>query len=156
MPLNPHPGRAAAALRSLAEQCEAAADLDCAFAAWRAISGSRGAVRWLGSERDPLRVEADARIARLLGAHGRVPIDAGLDQAALEASHAERLERAVKEPRLWRACLLVGFLTWLSGLLGLIAKGFDRRGVVQWPAARRPLSVALIGFTAFVLGMLFA
>jgi hypothetical protein len=156
MPLNPHPERAAAALESLAEQCEAAADFDCALAAWRAISGSRGAVRWLGSVRDPLRAEADGQIARLLGAHGRVPIDAGLDQTALEASHRERLEHAVDEPRLWRACLLAGFVTWLCGLLWLIAKGFDPRGVIQWPAARRPLSVALMGLTAFALGMLFA
>lgn len=156
MPLNPYPERAAAALRSLAEQCEATADVGCSLASWRAISGSRAAVRWVGTGADPLRSEADARIARLLAAHGRVPIDAGLDQAALQASHEKLLRHAVRESRLWRTLLLAGFAAWLLGLLLLIARGFDPLGTLLWPAARGPLAVALLGFSAFVLGMLFA
>ena len=155
-PFSPYPGQARAALEKLARRLEAEADVEGAISAWRAVSGGSTATRVLWGGQDLVRERADDEIARLLAAHGRVPIDAGLERNALQSSHRLLLRGEVGADPFWGSLLLFGFAGWIVGLIACVAYGFDRSGRASWPGVRIPLSMALIGLFLSILGMLFA
>ena len=155
-PFSPHPDRAIRALEDIALRLESEGEIEAALSAWRAISGGSSATRTTWTRNDPVRVRANQQIARLLAAHGRVPIDAGLEDQALEASHRALLRSEVRADPFWGSLLLLGFAVWVSGLISLIAYGFDKTGQATWPGARAPLTVTLIGLVSFFLGLLLA
>ena len=72
------------------------------------------------------------------------------------ADHRRLLDEQVAPHPLWGTLLLAGFALWLVSLLLIIRRGFDPAGKLVWPAARGPLSSALVGLASFVLGLLFA
>lgn len=155
-PWTPHEPEAASSLRALAEELEAAGEIDSALLAWRSLIGGMEASRLPFDVQDPRREHAKDQIARLLVLQGATGIDASLTEERLQAEHRESLDRRVGPDPLWGAVLVVGFTLWLVGLVLLISRGFDRRGRLVWSAARGPASGAIVGFVSFVLGLLFA
>jgi hypothetical protein len=155
-PLNPYPDRAATSLRRMAKELGDEGRIDDALLAWRSIAGSSAATRFLYSAPSPLREEAHDEIARLIAAHQRAGIDVGTDAEELAAAHRARLKEDSSPDPFWGTLLLIGFAAWVGGLVVTASRGFDPDGRLQWVTARAPLSGALAGFVAFVLGMLFA
>jgi len=155
-PLNPYPARAAAALRKIAKALEAEGRIDEALLAWRSIAGSSAATRFLYSTSNPARQEAYDEIARLVAAHQGTGIDAGADPQQLAVEHRALFDKEAWPDPFWGSVLLVGFAAWVGGLALTVSRGFDPSGRLRWATARAPLSGALVGFVAFVLGMLFA
>jgi len=155
-PLNPYPARAATSLRSMAKELGDEGRIDDALLAWRSIAGSSAATRFLYSTTSPLREEAHDEIARLIAADQRTGIDVGADAEELAAAHRSLLKENTSPDPFWGTLLLIGFAAWVGGLVVTASRGFDPAGRLQWVTARAPLSGALAGFVAFVLGMLFA
>ena len=155
-PLNSYPARAATSLRHLAKDLEDEGRIDDALLAWRSIAGSSAATRFLYSTTNPMREEAHDEIARLIAAHQRTGIDVGADAEELAAEHRALLRESASPHPFWGTLLLIGFAAWVGGLVVTASRGFDATGRLQWATARAPLSGALAGFVAFVLGMLFA
>ncbi|MDH3201227.1 MAG: hypothetical protein OEM15_10085 [Myxococcales bacterium] len=155
-PLNPYPARAAAALRDLATALEGQGRIDDALLAWRSIAGSSAATRFLYSTTNPAREEAQDEIARLMAAHQGTGFDVGADVEQLAAEHRALFAKDASPDPFWGTVLLVGFAAWIGGLVLTASRGFDATGRLRWATARAPLSGALVGFAAFVLGMLLA
>lgn len=155
-PLNPYPARAAAFLRSTAKDLESEGRIDDALLAWRSIAGSSAATRFLYSTANPAREEAHDEIARLIAVHQGAGIDVGTDAEELAAEHRALLKEDISPDPFWGTLLLVGFTAWVGGLVVTASRGFDATGRLHWATARAPLSGALAGFVAFVLGMFFA
>lgn len=155
-PLNPYPARAAVALRRLAKAFELEGRIDDALLAWRSIAGSAAATRSLYSTTNTMREEAREEIARLVTAHQRTGMDAGADPEQLVAEHRALFDRGAWPDPFWGTVLLLGFAGWLGGLALGASRGFDATGRLQWATARAPFSGALVGFVAFVVGMLLA
>lgn len=156
LPLNPYPARAARALRSMAKALEDDGRIDDALLAWRSIAGSSAATRFLYGSENPMREEAIDQIARLVGAHQRAGIDVGADAAGLAAEHRTLFEHGASPDPWWGTFLLLGFAMWVGGLVFTATRGFDETGRLRWATARAPLSGAVVGLVAFVLGMFFA
>ena len=147
---------ALASLREIATQQEGMGDTARALAAWRAIAAGTSATRTFFVVTGPERQEATGQIARLMATGRRVPIDAGLEQAALEEEYLASLNDMVVPEPVWAIVLLLGFGVWVGGLVWLTRRGFDARGRLQRRAASRPLVLCALGLAAFVLGMVLA
>lgn len=155
-PLNPYPARAASSLRSTAKELEDEGRIDDALLAWRSIAGSSAATRFLYSATNPVQEEAYDEISRLVAAHQGAGIDVGTDAEELAAQHRALLKEDASPDPFWGTLLLIGLAAWVGGLVVTASRGFDATGRFHWATARAPVSGALAGFVAFVLGMFFA
>ena len=155
-PASRNAAEASSELEALAREYEQAGDAAGALLAWRSLAGGVAASRFLYSGTDATRELAKDEIARLLALEGGVAIDANLSPDELAADHRRLLDRQVAPDPVWGTLLLFGFALFIGSLLFVIRRGFDRSGQLLWPAARGPVSGALIGLLSFVLGLLFA
>lgn len=155
LPLNPYPGRAATSLRVMAKELANEGRVDDALLAWRSIAGSSTATRFLFSISNPPGDEARNEIARLMAVGERPGVDSEAAVGETEAAHRALLEEDMSPDPFWGTLLLFGFAAWVGALVVTASRGFDPAGRLEWAKARAPLSGALAGFLAFVLGMLF-
>lgn len=155
-PLSPYSARAAASLRALAGQLEDEGRMDDALLAWRSIAGSAAATRFLYSPENSVREEAHDEVARLIATDRPPGIDVGADAEERAAEHRGLLGQSASPDPFWGTLLLLGFGAWLGGLAVVASRGFYANGRLRWAMARGPLSGALAGLVAFVMGMLFA
>lgn len=155
-PFSPFRDDAASGLRSIATGLEKAGDRTGALLAWRSLVGGVAASRFMYSGEDPAAEQAKDEIARILALQGGAPIDANLAADKLEADHRRLLAKEASPHPVWATILLFGFAVWIGSLLLMIERGFDRSGRVLWPAARAPLSSAVVGLVSFLVGMLLA
>lgn len=151
-PLNPYPERAAESLRALAVDLEVRGRIDDALLAWRSIAGSAAATRVAFATSDRWRREAIAEIARLTAdqeaGRGGEPSEEAI--AAAFASHD------VSPNPAGGFLLLIGFAAWVGGLVATATRGFDADGRWNPGAARGPLVATVVGWIAFVTGLLLA
>ncbi|MEM7137974.1 MAG: hypothetical protein AAF500_15425 [Myxococcota bacterium] len=154
-PFNAYPSRAADSLEALALRLEAKGDVASSLLAWRSIAGSEAATRslWAASS-SARRDRALAQVERLVARRPASPTasDPGRDTVRATDDAWSRASVSVA----WAWVLLLGFAVWVAGLWMTATRGFDPSGRLRWAEARTPLTGALIGFAAFVLGMLFA
>jgi tetratricopeptide (TPR) repeat protein len=155
-PLSPFRNKAVTGLQSIARQLEEAEDRAGALLAWRSLAGGITATRFIYSRSDPDAEQAKDEIARLLALESDAAIDANISMDKLTAAHRRLLAQQVSPHPLWGTILLFGFALWIGSVLLLINRGFSPRGELLWPAARVPLSSALIGLVSFAAGLLFA
>jgi hypothetical protein len=155
-PFSPYTPAAIAALESIAGELENAGDGPGALLAWRSLAGGLAASRSSYVRTSDARDMAKDQIARLLSVHSDAAIDSSLSADKLEADHRRLLDEEASPDPLWSTFLLLGFAAWIGSLVLVIRQGFDSTGRPAWAGARRPLWGALLGFGAFVLGLLFA
>lgn len=152
-PASPYHVRALTRLAAIGAQAEAKGDVQLALGAYRAIRGAIMAARsWYIPERDRLRA-ADERIATLMAAQPRPPMDEGKSEAQLRAEHLALLTADRDPSRGWTAVLLIGFFAWVAGAFALTFRAVDAQDRFVPRELWRWGSVVVLGFGLFVLGM---
>ncbi len=147
LPLSPYPRRAAQSLEALAQQLEGQGRVEEAMLAWRSLAGSAAATRSIFAPTDPMIEKASRALLRLSQTRG--------PGEPVTASVVRREAKPMRAPAphpWWSTCLLLGFATWVGGLVATVSRGFDRLGHLIWSQAKLPLSASILGFTAFVTG----
>jgi len=155
-PGNSYAADAVSALESIALRSEADGDVKGALAAWRSLSAGLAATRFLYSRSEPELERARDEIARLAAMDRGAPIDANLSVEQVAADHRRLLNQELSPNPWWGTLLLMGMTTWVAALGFMTWRGFDLAGRFHWPSARGPLWGFVVGFAAFVFGLLFA
>jgi len=155
-PLNPACTAALARLRQIAEQAEAAEDVDTALYAWRAIRGASVAGESLFTPHADDTARAEEHIAALMAHVDPPQIDAG---DSVDQRQARYLTALREHGRPNRAALLaawLGLALFVLGLGGVATRGFDVEDRPLREALRRHAAVGASGLLLLVAGLALA
>jgi hypothetical protein len=148
--------RAVTRLWDIGVAAEARADTSLALAAYRALRGSLFAIQSLYVPYPEWIPKCEARIAVLMPG----TMSASYKERAPEAQHQARflqmLQRHPASKQGWFLLLEMGFLTWVGATIGLIWYADTQDGRWVWRHGRYWSSGIALGFTAWVVGMLYA
>jgi hypothetical protein len=152
----PHVRVAYERLEALARAAEAQGDREEALFAWRAIRSASLETRWLFTPHADALDRANRAIARMEAEAPRAPNLRDAPPAQLERAFLEQL-RAQLSPRApWVLVLLGGLLLWVSGLVWMLLRGLDSRGLPAWRRSAPALACSALGAALWALALLFA
>jgi len=155
-PGNVRARQALEALLEIGTEAEARGESALALAAFRSTHAAVMSTRSFYEPNADLREVADAHIARLMSTGVTPPVDAHLAVDAREAMYLAML-RADRDVSLgWAWLALAGFAAWVTAAWLFASRGIDTAHAIVPHEARRWMTLFIVGFGAFVLGLALA
>jgi hypothetical protein len=155
-PFSPYHVLALSRLSEIGHAAEQAGESALALSAYRAVRGSILATRSLYVPERARLEAANQRIA-LLMAHEPAPgMDAGKTPEQLRQEHLALLTPIPGPNVFWSVVVLLGFACWVGAAFAFSVRAIDEEDRWVLPEVRRWSGLIVLGFGAFVLGMVLA
>lgn len=151
--------RARQALQALLEigaEAEARGESPLALAAFRSVHAAVMSTRSFYEPNADLREVADAHIARLMSTGVTPPMDAHLSVEEREQTYLAMLRANRDVSLLWAWVALLGFAAWVTAAWLFASRAIDTKHAIIAPEARRWMTLFVVGFGLFVLGLALA
>jgi len=152
-PGSPYHVRALERLAELGRKAEAAADIDGALHAYRALRGAIMATRSVYVPEPARLAAANRRIAALMADLPAPGMDAGKSKLQLQREHLALLENIPGPNVFWTCVLLAGFVCWVSAAFAFSVQAIDEHDRWIVGQARKWGALIALGFGLFLLGM---
>ena len=154
VPGAPHVRVAYQRLEALARGAEAVGDRDEALFSWRALRSASLESRWLLTPHADALSRANGAIARLETLVPRPPNLRDLPPAELERRSRAALQEDLAPRAPWVLTLLLGSSLWLGGLIWVLRRGLDARGLPSWRRSLPAMGAVALGIGLWILALL--
>lgn len=153
LPGSPYVRDAYDELESFARSAEARGQGDRALAAWRAVRSSALATRWLVVPYRDRLDRANRRIARLMAALPRPPVDRDLPASQVEERHLALLQDSGAPDPAWVVVMGLGFALWMGAVAWAARHGWDDDDRPRWRSLRLAGAAVAAGMALFFVAL---